>query len=185
MSEKNWFIISTQGVGSRGASQTQSLLDRMGYEGMLFIPTQKSTVVRYGKECPNNRPLFPSYIFIFTSLPDSKLEQALMEAKIGRFLHYAGDEQHPAKIPTEVMEYIKSLEEANVEPVPEEIIHVEIGNLVEVCVGPFMGIKGIITEVKGHDVYVETLVFGRSATVRFNVSHLSKLLDNYEEKTAE
>ena len=108
-----------------------------------------------------------------------------MEAKIGRFLKRPGEDM-PAIISEEDMEHVKSLEEnSEVEPIPQEITVVEVGNLVEVCVGPFMGIKGIVTAVKGHDVFVETLVFGRSAPVRFNVAHLSKLLDNYEGKPTE
>lgn len=183
MADKAWYVIYTSGLGSRGVLQVQSLLDRMGYDGLVWVPTRKTQITRYGKLQENNKPLFPSYVFLQTHIEDSLLEQALMEAKIGRFLHAPGDDQQPTKISDEVMEHVKSLEEMDLEPVPQEITVVEVGNLVEVCVGPFMGIKGIVTKVVGHDVYVETLVFGRSAPVRFNSSHLSKLLDSYEEKS--
>jgi transcription antitermination factor NusG len=180
MTDKSWYVIYTSGAGSRGVMQIQSLLDRMEYEGTLFVPTIKSTITRYGKPQENNKPLFPSYVFIHTYIEDSRLEQALIEAKIGRFLHAPGDDTHPTKISDVTMEHIKGLEEIGVEDVPEELVAVEVGNLVEVCVGPFMGIKGIVTKVSGHDVYVETLVFGRSAPVRFNASHLSKIGNNNE-----
>jgi transcription antitermination factor NusG len=181
---KNCYVIYTSGLGSRAALQVQSLLDRMDYQDvMLWIPTQKSTITKYGKQITNDKALFPSYIFLFGQLDDSKLEQSLIEAKIGRFLHYPGDDQHPAIISKEDVEHLRSLEEVEVEPVPEEITAIEVGNLVEVCVGPFMGIKGIVTRIAGHMVYVETLVFGRSAPVSFNIAHLSKMSEyNSNEK---
>jgi transcription antitermination factor NusG len=183
MINKEWYVISTQGIGSRGALQIQSLLDRLEYEGLIWTPAVKVPIVRYGKQQNNDKPLFPSYVFIQTIIQDSKLEQALIEAKIGRFLKLPG-EVMPTPISEKDIEHVKSLEEANVEPVPEEIISVEVGNLVEVCVGPFMGIKGIVTKITGHTVSVDTLVFGRSAPVSFNIAHLSKLTENGNEEKA-
>jgi len=183
--EKCWFVIYTSGLGSRGVLQVQSLLDRLEYDGMVWVPVQKSIITKYGKSQNTDKPLFPSYVFLHTHIEDSKLEQALIENKIGRFLKYAGDEQHPAVISESDIEHLKSLEEVDVEPVPEEIITVELGNVVEVCVGPFMGIKGIVTGVHGHEVSIETLVFGRSAPIRINSSHLSKVTENSNETPKE
>lgn len=177
MSEKAWYIISTQGIGSRGILQIQSLLDRLEYEGLTWTPMVKTPILQRGKEQNLDRSLFPSYVFINTVIEDSKLEQALIEAKIGRFLKLPG-ETLPTKISTEDIDHIKQLEESNAEPVPEEIIAIDIGNLVEVCVGPMMGIKGIVSRISGHTVSVETLMFGRSAPVSFNIAHLSKLTEN-------
>ena len=146
---QNCYVIYTSGLGSRAALQVQSLLDRMNYQNvMLWIPTQRSLITKYGKQINNDKPLFPSYIFLFGNLIDSQLEQALMEAKIGRFLHAPGMDQQPAVISEEDIQHLRSLEEIDVEPVPEEITAIEVGNLVEVCVGPFMGIKGIINRFK-------------------------------------
>lgn len=187
MSEKEWYIIYTSGLGSRGVLQIQSLLDRMGYfDSLLWVPTIKSTITKYGKQQNSDKPLFPSYVFINTTIDDSKLEQALLEAKIGRFLHTAGNEQHPAVISDDDIEHVRSLEESPIESIPEEIMVVEVGNLVEICVGPLIGIKGIVTKVVNHEVYVETLMFGRSAPVKINIAHLYKLTENgSEEKNIE
>ena len=178
MESNNWYIISTQGInGSRSVLQIQSLLDRLDYQAMVWTPAVKLTITKYGKQQNTDKPLFPSYVFINTVIDDSKLEQALMEAKIGRFLKLPG-EILPTKISELDIENIKQLEETSTEPVPEEIIAINVGNLVEVCVGPFRGIKGIVSKIIGHTVYVETLVFGRSAPVNFNITHLSKLTEN-------
>jgi len=48
-----------------------------------------------------------------------------------------------------------------------------------------MGIKGIVTGVHGHEVSIETLVFGRSAPIRINSSHLSKVTENSNETPKE
>jgi len=189
MSEKNWYVISTQGIGGKGALLIQSLLDRLEYPGLIWTPSLKSKVVKHGKEVYDNKSLFSGYVFINTEkINDSKLEQALMEAKLGHFLKLPHDETHdlPTPISQEDIEHIKSLEEADVEPIEEEIIDVQVGNLVEVCVGPFMGIKGIIEEIKGRTAVIETIVFGRSAPVSVNIAHLSKLTENIkDEKPAE
>jgi transcription antitermination factor NusG len=178
MSDKNWYCIYTSGLGSRACLMVQSLLDRMEVEAMLWVPTQRFTITKHNKQVQNDKPLFPSYIFLNANLVDSRVEQALMEAKIGRFLHAPGEDLLPTKISQEDIEHLKSLEEINVEPVEEEIVAVEVGNLVEVCVGPFMGIKGIIVSVKEHMATIETIVFGRSAPVSVNIAHLSKLTEN-------
>jgi transcription antitermination factor NusG len=184
---KNWHIISTQGVGNRGALLIQSLLDRLEYpETLIWTPSLKSKVIKHGKEVYDNKSLFSGYVFINTEkIIDSKLEQALMEAKLGHFLKLPG-EVMPTPISQEDIEHIKSLEESNVEPVEEEIIDVQVGNLVEVCVGPFMGIKGRIESIKNRTAVIETIVFGRSAPVSVNINHLSKLTENIkDEKPAE
>lgn len=180
---QKWFVISTQGVGSRGALQIQSLLDRLEYPGLIWSPSVRSTITKHGKQQNNDKPLFASYVFINTVISNSKLEQALMEAKLGHFLKLPG-ETMPTPISQEDIEHIKSLEEANVEPVEEEIIDVQVGNLVEVCVGPFMGIKGIIESIKNRTAVIETIVFGRSAPVSVNINHLSKLTETSHEKEA-
>src|ERR1035438_6557321 len=149
---RSWYCVSTQGVGNRGALLIQSLLDRLEYPNtMIWTPSLKSKVVKHGKEVFDNKSLFSGYVFINTAhITDSKLEQALMEAKLGHFLKLPHDETHdlPTPISQEDINHIRALEEADVEPIEEEIIDVQVGNLVEVCVGPFMGIKGIIESIK-------------------------------------
>jgi transcription antitermination factor NusG len=183
MIEKNWYIVSMQGIGGKGARLIQSLLDRLECpETMIWTPSLKSKVIKHGKEVYDNKSLFSGYLFLYTNkLENSKLEQALMEAKLGHFLKLPG-ETMPTPISQEDIEHIKSLEEADVEPVEEEIIDVQVGNLVEVCVGPFMGIKGIINEIKNRTAVIETIVFGRSAPVSVNIAHLSKLTENIKDE---
>lgn len=176
MSEKAWYVISTQGIGSRGAIQIQSLLDLLEYEGLIWTPTVKIPITCRGRIQNNNKALFPSYVFINAVIDDSRLEQALIEAKIGRFLKLPG-ESLPTKISAEDIEHIKKLEESNAEPVPEDIIAIDVGNLVEICVGPFIGFKGIVMKVSGHSASIDTLVFGRSTPVSVNIAHLSKLTE--------
>ena len=183
--DSRWHVISTQGVGGKGALLIQSLLNRLEYEGLIWTPTLKSRVVKHKKETWDNKSLFSGYVFIFCKISDSKLEQALMEAKLGHFLKLPG-EVMPTPISQEDIEHIKSLEEANVKPIEEEIIDVAVGNLVEVCVGPFMGIKGRIESIKNRTAVIETIVFGRSAPVSVNINHLSKLTEiSHEEKATE
>ena len=183
--EKKWYCLSMQGLGSRGILKIQSLLDLLEYEGLLWSPSVKAPITKHNKIVNNDKPIFASYAFINTIISDSKLEQALMEAKLGHFLKLPG-ETMPTPISQEDIEHIKSLEESNVEPVEEEIIDVQVGNLVEVCVGPFMGIKGIIESIRGRTAVIETIVFGRSAPVSVNINHLSKLTESVkDEKSAE
>lgn len=178
MSDKAWYIVSTQGIGSRGVFKIQAILDILGYEGLIWTPMVKvgATTVNIKKLKSIDKTLFPSYVFIQTVINDSKLEQALVEAKIGRFLKLPG-ETMPTMISEEDIEHIKDLEEANSEPVPEDIIAIDIGNFVEICVGPLIGFKGIVVKISGHSVTVETLIFGRSTPVSVNIAHLSKLTE--------
>lgn len=187
MNEKQWYIIYTSGIGNRAARQIQSLIDRLGLDCILWVPTQKTKITRYGKEQDNNKPLFPSYVFLYASINDSQLEQALIENKLGKFLKVPGadvGDNLPSPISESDIQRVKSNEENGAEAAPEEIIAIEVGNLIEVSVGPFQGIRGIVTQVNGHDVHIETLMFGRSAPVRVNSSHLFKLTETVDEKKA-
>ena len=186
MSEKSWYIISTQGIGSRAVFQIQSVLDILNYEGTIWVPMVKIPLTTLNRTKNSDKILFPSYVFLHTSIDDSRLEQALIEAKIGRFLKLPG-ETFPTKLSNEEYEHIKSLEENNAEPVPEDIISIDVGNLVEICVGPFIGFKGIVVKISGHSASIDTLIFGRSTPVSINLAHLSKLTESNpnEEKTAQ
>lgn len=177
MTEKNWYIISTQGMGPRAILKIQAILDLLDYEGLVWTPMVKVAGTTTGRIKDSEKLLFPGYVFIQAIIDDSKLEQALMEAKIGKFLKYAGATL-PAKITEVEIEHIKKLEEANAEPVPEEIIDIAVGNLVEICVGPLIGFKGIVMKISGHSASIDTLIFGRSTPVGVNISHLTKISDS-------
>jgi transcription antitermination factor NusG len=90
----------------------------------------------------------------------------------------------PTPITPEDIDHIRDLEEPNVEPMPEEISDINVGNLVEICVGPFMGFKGVVMKVLGHSATIDTLVFGRSTPVSVNITHLYKLMETYNEEKA-
>lgn len=177
MSDKAWHIISTQGMGPRAILKIQAILDVLDYEGELWTPMVKVAATVAGRIKDSEKLLFPGYVFIYTKVDDSKLEQALVEGKVGKFLKKAGA-TFPAVIKEEEIEHIKQLETANAAPVPEEIIDIVIGNLVEICVGPLIGFKGIVIKISGHSASIDTLVFGRSTPVTVNISHLTKISDS-------
>lgn len=186
MSEKAWYIISTQGIGSKGVFQIQAVLDNLDYEGTIWTPMVKVVATTLGRIKNKDKTLFPSYVFVHAVIDDSRLEQALIEAKIGRFLKLPGMTL-PTQISEVEIEHIKRLEEANADPAPEEIIAIDIGNLVEICVGPLIGFKGIVVKISGHSASIDTLIFGRSTPVSVNIAHLSKLTEKNpdEEKAKE
>ncbi len=177
MSDKSWYIISTQGMGPRAIIKIQAILDVLDYEGELWTPMVKVAGTITGRIKDSEKLLFPGYVFIYTIVDDSKLEQALVEAKVGKFLKKAGA-TFPAVIKEEEIEHIKQLETANAEPVPEEIIDIAVSNLVEICVGPLIGFKGIVMKISGHSASIDTLIFGRSTPVTVNISHLTKISDS-------
>ncbi len=181
---KAWYVVSTQGIGSRGVFKIQAILDSLGYEGLIWTPTVKIPTTNTTKKAKNaDKILFPSYVFVQTIIDDSKLEQAFVEAKIGKFLKLPG-ETMPTRISELDIEHIKKLEESNTEPVSEELIAVDLGNLVEICVGPLIGFKGIVVKISGHSATIDTLIFGRSTPVCVNIAHLSKLTETSNEEKA-
>lgn len=187
--ELRWYIISTQGLGSRAVVKIQDLLTSIGYSGKVWVPAIKAlpTTTSIKKAKANGTTIFPGYVFLETTIDEetgNKLEQALIEAKLGKFLKLPHDEEHdlPTVISKEEIEYIETLQESNVEPVPEEIVDIELGNLVEICVGPLIGFKGIVVKISGHSASIDTLIFGRSTPVSVNIAHLTKLSDSNEEK---
>lgn len=191
ISQPQHYIISTQGLGSRAAIKIQDLLDGLGYPGQVHVPAIKAvpTTESIKKAKTNGTVIFPGYVFVETTINSetgNKLEQALIEAKLGKFLKLPHDEAHdlPTPVTKAQWEHIESLEVSDTEPVPQEIIDIELGNLVEICVGPLIGFKGIVVKLSGHSASIDTLIFGRSTPVSVNISHLTKLSDSNEEKAS-
>jgi len=178
MPDKVWYVISTQGIGSRGVVKIQAILDTLNYEGMLWTPIIKVHASTTTKKITNKDTiLFPNYVFIHAAIDDSKLEQALVEGKVGKFLKLPGDTL-PTAISEADIEHIRTLEESNAQPTPTDLIAIELGNLVEICVGPLIGFKGIVSKISGHSASIDTLIFGRSTPVSVNIAHLTKLTEN-------
>jgi transcriptional antiterminator NusG len=180
MTEKAWYIISTQGMGPRAIIKIQGILDVLDYEGELWTPMVRVAGTITGRIKDSEKLLFPGYVFLQAVIDDSKLEQALMEAKVGKFLKLPHNDEHdlPTPIKQEEIDHIKELEMANAAPTPEEIIDIVVGNLVEICVGPLIGFKGIVMKISGHSASIDTLIFGRSTPVTVNLSHLTKISDS-------
>jgi transcription antitermination factor NusG len=175
---QSYYIISTQGLGTRGSNKVQDVLNAIEHPGTLKVPVVKSTLTTEDKKIKQvDKILFPGYVFLKTTINDSKLEQALIESKVGHFLKRPGDTM-PAKILLSEIAHINQLEESNVEPVPEELIDIVVGNLVEICVGPLIGFKGIVMKISGRSASIDTLIFGRSTPVAVNITHLTKLSDS-------
>lgn len=185
--DRQWYIIYTSGIGNRAAKQIQSLIDRLDLDCLLWVPSQKTKITRYGKEADNNKPIFPSYVFIYAKITDCMLEQSLMENKLGKFLKFPGadiGDDLPAPLTDKEIEDVKACEESGAEPTPEEIVSIAVGDQVEILVGPFIGVRGNVIQIRGHDVHVETFVFGRSAPVQINATHLLKLMEIDNEEKA-
>jgi transcription antitermination factor NusG len=126
-----WYVIETK---QHRESVAQQLLRRKGVR--TYLPLLQSWPAE--ADAPRVEPLFPSYLFVHSSLPDEFATVAWTPG-VKRFIPIAAE---PIAVDDVVVEYLKSQEDAaGVVRAPERIVpHGE----VVVVVGPLRGMTGIV-----------------------------------------
>jgi transcription antitermination factor NusG len=120
----------------KAEKQVKISLDRMSV--VSFLPLQKVTRIWSDRKKQLELPLFPNYIFIYTSSRDRY--KSLQIKSILNYVSFAGK---PATVPENVIVSLQKILSENIQLTEESFSSDTIGMPVLITEGPFTGIEGI------------------------------------------
>jgi len=163
---RNWFVLRTK---PRNEFKVYDQIIQKQIE--VFLPSVDTLRIWSDRRKKISVPLFPSYIFIYGD--ESERRNAISET-IGA-MGYLMYRRRPAIITQNEINNIKiSLMEP--ERVRIEEIQITKGDLVEVSHGPFKGMTGIISELRGtYKLVVNITELSASLNIELNASEIKLL----------
>ena len=180
MSEAKWYAIQTY---SGHENKVQRLVQRKIAEEVgepeekqiqdVLVPTQEVVELRNGKRVTVTRRLYPGYVLVKMSYNQ---RTAHLVNNIQGVIKFLGTGADPQPLTDDDLSRIFGGPEVAEEQVaePVEQIPFNIGQVVEVIVGPFNDFSGTVQEIypeKGK-VKVEVSLFGRPTSIELDYTQL-------------
>ena len=138
--QTNWYAIWTR---SRHEFVVDKYLRSLGFE--TFLPSVKRLSLRRDRKKYINVPLFPGYLFIYELLDINTHRDIVRAPGVVEILGWSDGRAVP--IPEEEVESIRKIVSLDV-PMDVQSGYT-VGRKVKVISGPFKGIVGEITEIRG------------------------------------
>jgi transcription antitermination factor NusG len=157
LSPLEWFAVRTR---PRHEKVVTEQLETSGMEAFLPVCQQvrnwsdRRKVVEF--------PLFPGYVFVRTSQAAQARVQVFQARGV---LGFVGPNNHPAAIPAQQIEAIRSLTQAQARCYPHP--YLTIGQRVRIQNGALQGLEGILIRVASdHSLIVSVDLIQRSVSIR-------------------
>jgi transcription antitermination factor NusG len=139
MDIKNWYVAYTL---PRTEKQTQRMLDKLGF--VSFLPLHKEIRTWSDRKKQIELPLFPGYIFVYTSL-----RERYKSLQVKGIVNYVSFDGKPATVPESVIDSLRTVLNLNVEITNDRCNLPETDVRVTITEGPFAGIEGILIKKNG------------------------------------
>ncbi len=178
----NWFVLRV--ASNKESSVRDTLLRKVEIEGMqhligrILVPTEKTKVIKGGKQRITETKLYPGYVFVEMRLEDDgRIPQDVFflvkeTTGVGDFVGTAG-----RPVPMEPHEVQKMLLDSR-KPEEEPVVRLsfEKGEAVTIKEGPFEGYEGEVDELLPDKGLVRVLVtiFGRQAPIELEEWQIAK-----------
>ena len=183
----DWFVLRV--ASNKESSVRDTLLRKVEIEGMqhligrILVPTEKTKVIKGGKQRITETKLYPGYVFVEMRLEDDgRIPQDVFflvkeTTGVGDFVGTAG-----RPVPMAVHEVEKMLLDSR-KPDEEPVIRLsfEKGEEVSIKEGPFEGYEGVVDELLPDKGLVRVLVtiFGRQAPIELEEWQVAKLDEDH------
>ncbi len=178
----DWFVLRV--ASNKESSVRETLLRKVEIEGMqhligrILVPTEKTKVIKGGKQKVTETKLYPGYVFVEMRLEeDGRIPQDVFflvkeTTGVGDFVGTAG-----RPVPMAQHEVEKMLLDSK-KPEDEPVIRLsfEKGEAVTIKEGPFEGYEGEVDELLPEKGLVRVLVtiFGRQAPIELEEWQIAK-----------
>jgi len=178
----DWFVLRV--ASNKESSVRDTLLRKVEIEGMthligrILVPTEKTKVIKGGKQRVTETKLYPGYVFVEMRLEeDGRIPQDIFflvkeTTGVGDFVGTAG-----RPVPMEAHEVEKMLLDSR-KPDDEPVVRLsfEKGEAVTIKEGPFEGYEGEVDELLPEKGLVRVLVtiFGRQAPIELEEWQIAK-----------
>lgn len=164
--EKKWYILVTR---SRFEKKCDHLLSLNGYE--TYLPLLKELKQWSDRKKWVEKPLFPGYIFVkFSSQERFNVIHTDGIARIVQF------EQVDYCIEEKLIDGIKTYLNNESKPILVNTLDIEIGEEILIKNGPFKGLKGTLTQIKGKTrVLIAIMAIGQAFVVELKGNDIERL----------
>lgn len=137
--ERNWHIVVTR---SRYEKKSSHLLNI--YEFETYLPLTRELVQWSDRKKWIEKPLFPGYLFIRFST--NERFQVMQTDGVARVVQFEGMDY---KINESLIDSIKEYLEIENKPKLISTLNIQLGDNILIKNGPFKGMQGKITQIKG------------------------------------
>jgi transcription antitermination factor NusG len=164
--KKKWYILVTR---SRFEKKCDRVLSLNGFE--TYLPLSKELKLWSDRKKWVEKPLFSGYIFVKFS--SQERFNVLHSDGIARIVQF---EQVDYCIDEKLIEGIKDYLSSNSKPILVEMLDLEIGEEVLIKNGPFKGLKGTLTQIKGKTrVLVAIMAIGHAFAIELKGNDIERL----------
>ena len=172
-----WFIVHTySGFEKKVAHAIEDQAARKGMSGLfeqVMVPTEEIVEIRRGRKISSERKFLPGYVLIRMVMTDESWHLVRNTPKVTGFLG-AGGKPTPIR-ESEAKRILRQVQEGTERPKPS--ITFDIGEMVQVCDGPFDSFNGTVEDVDEDRarLKVGVSIFGRSTPVELEYAQVKKL----------
>ena len=175
--EHRWYIVHTYSGFEKKVAQ--SVTDRAIRKNMshmfdkVVVPTEEVVEMRRGRKVSSERKFLPGYVLIRMAMTEETQHLVTSTPKVTAFL---GPRDKPTPISqTEADRILRQVQEGAERPKPS--ITFDIGEMVQVCDGPFESFNGMVEDVDEDKarLKVGVSIFGRSTPVELEYAKVKKL----------
>ena len=164
---RNWYILWFPSSIKKAALRSLVKdLAKFDNDSRVWTPTgfiKKKGVVSL-------RPIFSGYLFMHCRLATGVADYIQDRYKA----YFLSGGKGPYALSEQEMESLKKIERNYVLEEIEELVDFELNDSVEIIEGPFMGLKGVVEEIRGEHIFVTASIFSRVISIPFDASFLRK-----------
>ena len=163
----NWYVLR---IMTGHEDKVRARLERKAECLNILLPKEEVIHKRDGKERKKLRPLFPGYIFVQMELQDEYWYSIKSTPGVINFIG-CGNKPSPIE-DIEIDNILERIEKGETkEPVP-----FEVGNLVQIIDGPFVGITGFVSDInpKKERIKVNVKILGKQVPVELSFQDIEK-----------
>ncbi len=171
-----WYVVNVYAGGEqRVVTSIKEQAVKRGLQdsfGEILVPSEEVMEVKKGQKVSTERKFFPGYILVQMELNEDTWHLVRSVPRVSTFL---GSKGKPVPLKQSEVDAIK----ANINDKPEKIkysVTYEIGDIVNVCDGPFASFSGVVEEVDEikSRVKVSVSIFGRPTNVDLSFEQIEK-----------
>jgi len=138
-----------------------------------FLPKLKQKSTRKDRNLMIEKPLFPGYVFVQSSVEPAYQLKILKTIGAVRLL---GNKSGPLPIPRSQIESLKIMTSTSVDLITGANVRLKKGDPVTIIEGPLAGVKGEFTRHKGKGrVVIKIEALGQYAGVEVDENNIEKL----------
>ncbi len=179
--KKGWYVVQTySGSEDSVKKDIERRIESMGMKDLIFdviIPEETIIEKKVNKEGEEEiiekiKKIYPGYVFVHMVITDESWHVIRNTPQVTGFLGSSGGRTKPVPVPSEeIMQVL-----LNIGAIEKPTFKHDVGDVVEIAVGPFKGQSGEVISFDNNTeiVIVNMEFFGRGTPTEFNFTDIKE-----------